>query len=211
MKPGFAVLLAVFAAAACGRPPGKSAGAEKPAEAPPAAPAPQVASESDAGTRLELARALRNGGRMEEAEAEFRKVLASDPGSVEARLDLAQLLVWKKGLEEARGLLAGIGEAEGGARLRAIRADMAVAEGSLEEAAALLEKVVEENPEDDRSRFQWAQVLSWLKRYEASLKEYEILVERRPGDLQLRRHFAQVLGWAGQHERSAEEFRKTLP
>ena len=55
-----------------------------------------------------------------------------------------------------------------------------------------------------------AEMLSWQKKYDASLAEYRKILKALPDDTQVRRRYAFVLIWAGKHSEAASELKKTL-
>ncbi|RCK80449.1 MAG: hypothetical protein OZSIB_3195 [Candidatus Ozemobacter sibiricus] len=55
-----------------------------------------------------------------------------------------------------------------------------------------------------------ADVLSWLKQYDASIAEFRRILEARPDDVQVRRKLANVLIWADRKAEAAEELRRSL-
>ncbi len=69
---------------------------------------------------------------------------------------------------------------------------------------------LEKHPEDCKARLNLAEILSWIKKYDASLVEYETILKALPEDVQVRRKYAFVLIWAGRYPEAAEELRKTL-
>lgn len=87
------------------------------------------------------------------------------------------------------------------------RARELIAEERRTEAIPLLEAELRERPENHEARALLARVLSWERRYDASLAEYRILLERRGGDALTRASYARVLAWSGRHEDAIREFR----
>lgn len=164
----------------------------------------------NATARLELARTLRDDGQLAEAATEYRRLLAADPKQTGAALELAEILIWQKQLDEAARLLAAIPDDQLGADGHRAVAELAVQQNDFAKAAEHFAKAVALKPDDDRTRFAYAQALTWLKKYDAALEQFAILLEHRPDDVQLRRHYAQVLGWAGKRQAAIEQWRKSL-
>lgn len=164
----------------------------------------------DATARLEMARVLRDGGKLAEAINEYQKVLETDPDNTEAANDLAQALVWSEKADEAAKVLANIPADKLTKTGLDAAIDLDIREGKGEEAEKKLRALLKETPEDDRTLLRLAEVLSWSKQYNESLEIFTGLVERYPDDVQLRRKYAQVLGWAGKPEAAAEQWKTSL-
>jgi len=91
---------------------------------------------------------------------------------------------------------------------RVARADAFLAEASTyDDAIALYETYLQEQPEDDAVRVRLARVLSWSGALDESVAHYEAL--REPTiDTEVER--AEVLSWAGRYRESEATFRKIL-
>jgi tetratricopeptide (TPR) repeat protein len=68
-------------------------------------------------------------------------------------------------------------------------------------------KVGEEIP-DWQARLELARVLSYAKRYDESLAQYEKVLAEKPGLLTAEIEIAQVLAWSGKKEKAYEQFKK---
>jgi thioredoxin-like negative regulator of GroEL len=163
----------------------------------------------DSTARLEMARVLRDGGKLAEAEAAYRQVLESKPKDVAAAQELVEVLVWAKKNSEAEAILVAIPEEEWTPTGLSAAADLDIQAGRFEIAEARLRKLQNQAP-SDASALRLASVLSWRKAYPESLELFQALVEKNPSDVQLRRKYAQVLGWAGQQEQAAEQWKLSL-
>ena len=61
-----------------------------------------------------------------------------------------------------------------------------------------------------KTRLKLAEMLSWAKKYDESIAEYNTILNVIPGDVQVRRKYAFTLIWAGKHNEAAIELKKTL-
>jgi len=165
---------------------------------------------TDATARLELARTLRDDGQLAQAADEYRKLLPADQKQTGAAIELAEILVWQKQLDDATRQLAAIPDDQLGTDGHRTLGELAVQQSAFAKAAEHFAKAVALRPDDDRTRFAYAEALTWLKKYDDALEQFAILLEHKPNDVQLRRHYAQVLGWAGKRQAAIEQWRKSL-
>ncbi|MDD3310771.1 tetratricopeptide repeat protein [Pseudodesulfovibrio sp.] len=187
------------------------AGPPAPAGQDATPPAPVPAQDiSEAQARLELADLLAGTGRFGEAEGQYRKVLAAQPGNAAARLGLARVLAWTGRGGEAAGIFAGLPGDRLTADDRMLLADYHIGRKEYPKAAAQLETVLAQRPEADDARLKLAQVLSWDGKLKESVDQYERILKRHPDDVQVRRKYAQVLSWAGRNEDAIRELKRTL-
>jgi len=161
--------------------------------------------------RWELARCLTILKRYDEAIVDYRLVVDAKPDLHEARLELAQVLVWHDRKTEASGLLEEIKTDSLTVGDIALLADIHKILEQYDLAAPLYRAVLDAKPDDHQTRLKLAEMLSWQKKYEESLSEYRTLLEALPQDTQVRRKYAMVLIWAGKHEEAIPELRQTLP
>ena len=61
-----------------------------------------------------------------------------------------------------------------------------------------------------KARLKLADALSWRKRLDESLAEYEKVLAAAPDDQQVRRRYARVLSWAGRNDDAIRELKKSL-
>ncbi len=188
----------------------------QPAASPPVShtPQPDLAAIGedipDWQARWELARLLSYVKRYDESLAQYRKLLQEKPNLQEARIEMASVLSWTGRVDEALALLHKIPQQGLNRNGRLALADIFIAGRDYPAAEALLWEELQASPDDDPSRLKLAEILSWSKRYDDSLKEYAILLKHQPDDQQLRRKYAYVLIWAGKREQAVDELRKSL-
>ena len=160
--------------------------------------------------RLELARLLSDSGQHAEAADEYRRVLQAHPDLAPARAGLARSLFWSGHPKEA---LAEINQVPSDALtpddLR-MRAELLLAAERPAEAVDALRAYLERRPDDLEARLKLADALSWTKRLDESLAQYERILTARPDDQQVRRAYARVLTWAGRNDDAIRELRKSL-
>lgn len=166
---------------------------------------------SDWQARWELARALSYVGRLPEAVAEYRQLLASRTNLFEARLELAHVLFWNGEPDAALVELDLVPADKRDAKARLLAADLYVAGKRFEEAEPLYREWLAAHPDDRDVRLKFADLLSWQKKYDQSLAEFETMLKATPDDVQVRRKYATVLTWVGRHEDAAAQLKKTLP
>ena len=180
-----------------------------------AAPAPPAAGQMpetipDWQARLELARLLSYLKKYDESVAEYSKVLKEKPDSVEARMELGQVLFWSGKPDEALQALEQVPPDKLNDQARSVLADLYRAQKKYGQAEALYRAYLQRHPEDWGMRLKLADLLSWNKQYRESLAQYEIILKARPDDQQVRRKYALVLSWAGRKTEAIKELRKTL-
>lgn len=165
---------------------------------------------NDQTARWELARVLGADRRTQEAIAQYRALLAENPGLLEAKVELAVLLASLTETAEARRLLESIPTADRSPAAWAMLASILETDGDFSGAAEIYRQLLRQKPDDANLRFRLAQVLSWQKKYPEAITEYEALVRQRPEDIQLLRHYARVLGWAGRNREAIAIWQRTL-
>jgi len=188
-------------------------GLAAPAQAQPdAAPKAPVSGQDipEWQARLELADLLAGTGRFGEAEAQYRKVLAEQPGNVAANQGLARVLAWTGRNGEAEAIFAKLPGKNLTPDDRMLLADYHIGRKEYAKAAAQLETILADRPDADDARLRLAQVLSWDGRFKESIGQYEQVLKRHPDDVQVRRKYAQVLSWAGRNEDAIRELKRTL-
>jgi tetratricopeptide (TPR) repeat protein len=171
----------------------------------PKVPTSSVAAISDDEARVELARVLSWQKNYDESLAQYRKADAA------LRAEYGQVLGWAGRREEAVASLSSVPADSLSPAAAVLLADLTLGDNKFAEAAKLYRQALVAAPDDLPTRFKLARVLSWQKRYDEALAEFDLLLEAAPEDVQVRRHRAQVLGWAGRVEESAAEWRRTLP
>ena len=177
----------------------------------PKVPTSSVAAISDDEARVELARVLSWQKRYDESLAEYRKALESRPADAALRAEYGQVLGWAGKREEAVATLSSVPVASLSPSAAVLLADLTLGDNKFAEATELYRHALASAPDDQPTRFKLARVLSWQKRYDESLAEFDLILKAAPADVQVRRHRAQVLGWDGRVEESAAEWRRTLP
>ena len=141
-------------------------------------------------------------GRMEDAEAGYRRALARDPLDFMAHRGLNQLL-WKRGRSD---LLQSYDDA---ARLHPKMPAIFVEKGRLllmyerpEEALDSFRLALEAAPDDERAREGHAAALARLGRYGESIAEFESVIVRRPQSVEVRCGLAECLLRANETEKA---------
>ena len=180
--------------------------------APTGATAPSPARDdiADWQVRLELAKLLTESGRHAEAAEQYRRVLQDRPNEPQVRAKLARALFWSGKRDEAAAELARTPASALSAEDRLLQAEIHLAAGRHEQAIDALRAYLALRPADLKARLKLADVLSWRKRLDESLAEYEKVLAAAPDDRQVRRRYARVLTWAGRNADAISELRKSL-
>jgi tetratricopeptide (TPR) repeat protein len=76
-----------------------------------------------------------------------------------------------------------------------------------DEAARVLRKVIELNPENDDAQSLLARVLAWGRKFDQSIAEYQKILRAHPDNNFERAGYARVLAWSGRTEESVAQFR----
>lgn len=198
-----AVCLATSGLAAQG-PGGPSAVVKVPMDAQPSGDIP------DWQARLELARLLSYVKRYGESLEEYRKVVAEKPDLIEAKAELARVLMWSGKAEEAKAILDTLAPDKLSGDDKLLLADLFAMRKEYGKAESLYRELLQTSPDNQAIQLRLAELLSWTKRYAESLKIYEQLVVALPNDVQIRRRYAQTLSWAGKTQDAIREFRRSL-
>ena len=74
----------------------------------------------------------------------------------------------------------------------------------------MLRDHLDREPSDREARSLLARVLSWNRRFDESISEYERVLADDPGRASDRAGYAHVLLWSGRTEQSLEEFRRAV-
>jgi tetratricopeptide (TPR) repeat protein len=165
---------------------------------------------SDWQVRLELARLLSYVKRYDESLIEYGKVLAEKPEMVEAKAEMARVLMWSGKADEAKSILDAIEPDQLSGEDRLLQADLFAMRKEYSKAEYIYRELLQNSPEDQTIQLRLAEVLSWTKRYAESIELYEKLVVSFPNDVQIRRRYAQTLSWSGKTQDAIREFRRSL-
>lgn len=151
--------------------------AERPVRTPPASPEPTAA------TLLRRGQADLGRGDRGAAEQRFRQALDLTPGQVEARAELAGLLIASGRHGEAQALLeAGLALAPGQPTLARLRARLLLEAGDLDAAAELLQATRPGLAEAPDHYALLAATEQRRGRHAAAAQLYRQLLEHRPGE-----------------------------
>jgi thioredoxin-like negative regulator of GroEL len=165
---------------------------------------------SDTAARLELAKVLTYDKKYAEAMEVYRQMLATEPGNLEAKIGLSEVLYWTGNSEAAAAMLKGVPEDKLDDKGKLMLADLFVAKKDYEPAIRIFSTYLDRKPDDWAVRLKLADVQSWTKRYPEAIASYEAILKARPHDRQVRRKYGMVLSWAGQNEKAAEQLRQSL-
>lgn len=160
--------------------------------------------------RLEYAKLLTNLKRYDESLIQYHKLLDEKPGSIEIRLDIAQVLYYQGKPKEALELLEKIPPKHMNDKTLLMMAEIYVSIKEYAKGESILREELKKMPDNNWIKFKLAELLSWQKRYPESIQLYEQIVNSAPEDIQVRRKYAMVLMWMGEESKAAEELEKTL-
>jgi thioredoxin-like negative regulator of GroEL len=165
---------------------------------------------SDTAARLELAKVLTYDKKYAEATEVYRQMLATEPGNLDAKIGLSEVLYWTGNSEAAAAILKGVPEDKLDDKGKLMLADLFVAKKDYEPAIRIFSTYLDRKPDEWAVRLKLADVQSWTKRYPEAIASYEAILKARPHDRQVRRKYGMVLSWAGQNEKAAEQLRQSL-
>jgi putative thioredoxin len=155
---------------------------------------------------------LEAAGKAEEAKAAYQAILADNPNHAKALLGLGRLAMNAGDTEEARNYLDQISivddERKEAERLLA-RLDLQA--GGAQNEAALREQI-KANPENLEARFQLAQALAGVEKYEAALVEFLAIVraDRKFKDDGARKAMVQIFEVLGSDDPLTDKYRSEL-
>lgn len=149
-------------------------------------------------------------GRLEEAEAAFRRALGSSPGNAALRVDLARVLERQGRFDDAlRTLQEGLGR---DGRNPALHSQVGVvyrAKNQNEEAAAAFRQAAELVPADAAAQFGLAESLVALQRFDEAGPVVEKAASLAPADPRAASLRAAVLGAGGKTTEALELYRQS--
>ncbi len=179
-----------------------------------ASSAPIISAEeiSEEAARLELSRVLRRDDRLQEAAAEYQRLIAAHPQRADLRVELGEIYLAIDDVNAANDVLKPLNFEQLDERGRRLVVNVARQRKDFAAAATALREWLEDARDEVKNglRRDLAGVLVAGDRFDEAAVEYESLVEADPTDVQLRRRFAQTLGWAGRDEEAATQWRASL-
>jgi protein O-GlcNAc transferase len=132
---------------------------------------------------LQQAVQLHRLGRLAEAEAGYRSVLAREPHHFDALHWLGLLKMQQGQLNEARDLVsAAVNQNTQSTEAQSNLGSILAALGRHDEALACFDRVLACNPRDVGARYNRAIILAQLSRFEQALADYDQVVATRPDD-----------------------------
>jgi len=150
--------------------------------------------------------------RLKGGEAALRKALELDARNDAARLDLAELLIAGKRIDEAEALLAEVqANADLDARREALTAAAGFARGGGADEKALLARLAA-NPDDLETRLALAALRAGARRYREAMEELLAIVRKDKTwrDGEARRQLVNLFNLAGDQPELVMEFRRKL-
>lgn len=147
-------------------------------------------------------------GRVEQAEACYRKILKVDPTSSEAR-EMLRALEAKPGTEQGFISSAGLTFADNSEALNN-RAISYLAEGKTQLAIDSLRRVAELRPESAQAHHHLGEAHERIGNFQAAADSYRRAVALQPDSPELHCHLARVLYQSGALEQAAEMYQRAL-
>jgi putative thioredoxin len=168
-----------------------------------------------APSEIERARAaeLREAGDLSGAAEALCKTIDLDPANDPARLDLAELLIESKCVDEAEAVLAAVqSNVELDERLATLRAALAFARTAGSASEAELKAKLAMNPADHEARFALASLYAGSKRYREALDELLEIVHRARNwkDGEARKQILAIFKLAESQPELVSEYRRRL-
>jgi putative thioredoxin len=166
-------------------------------------------------SEIEQARAaeLREAGDLAGAVEALRKAINLDPANDPTRLDLAELLIELKRVDEAEAVLAAVQpNVELDERLATLRAALAFARSAGSASEAELNAKLATNPADLEVRFTLASLYAGSKRYREALDELLEIVRRDRNwkDGEARKQILAIFNLAEKQPDLVSEYRRKL-
>lgn len=166
-------------------------------------------------SEIERARAadLREAGDLVQAVEALRKAIDLDPANDPARLDLAELLIELKRVDEAEAALAAVqSNTDWDERLASLRSAVAFARSVGSSSEAELKAKLATNLADHESRFALASVYAGSKRYREALDELLEIVRRDRNwkDGEARKQILAIFNLAEKQPELVSEYRRKL-
>lgn len=168
---------------------------------------------SPAETERAAAAKLRAAGDLAAAVAALQKALNLDPANALVRLDLAELLIELKRVNEADAVLEVLKpDIDIDARLATLRAALAFARTAGSASEAELKTKLAENPADHDTRFTLAGMYAGTKRFREALDELLEIVRRDRNwrDGEARKQIVAIFNLAENHPELVSEYRRKL-
>ena len=72
------------------------------------------------------------------------------------------------------------------------------------------EQLLQQRPNENNIKLQYAEILSWAKHYRASIDLYNKILKANPNDLAAQLGRAEVLSWDGQYDTAIAAYRNIL-
>ncbi|MDP1835555.1 MAG: tetratricopeptide repeat protein [Chlamydiales bacterium] len=161
-------------------------------------------------TRLELARVLSYQKKYPEAMQQYELVLEQKPDRPDIQLELAEIMAYDNRTKESLELLNKLAPELTGDQNRLKVANLYATLKQFAIAQPLYISHLNKFPNDLTTRYHYAEMLTWEKKYDDAAKQYKLLLAKRPSDTQLRRKYALVLIWKGDTNKGKRQLERTL-
>jgi len=160
--------------------------------------------------RWELARILSYLKKYDESVIEYKKLIKDKPELYEAKVEMANVLLWSGDEKGSIFLLNDIPLDKLNDDGKLLIADIYAMQKKYDKAESMYREYLGDYPDKYNVRVKLAEILSWAGDLEGSIIEYEKVLKVKPDDVQVRRKYAFVLIWSSRHSEAAAELRKTL-
>lgn len=173
-----------------------------------------VSTVNDPQSALRLADATRDAGDYAGATALYQRILKSNPGAIDARLSLAETLIYQRDLDAARaqvGQVLAIDPQNVQAKVLtatiALRADTP---SSREAAASQAQAILATDPNNSDARVIVGEVLTSRQQFAAAVSQFQGAVQADPTNLEARLGLARSLNYSRDAEGAITQYRELI-
>ena len=173
-----------------------------------------VATVADPVSALRLADATRDAGDYSSATSLYNRILTSQPGNIQARLNLAETLIFQRDLAGAQAQVQQVlkldpsnVEAKVLTATISLRADTPTAR---DEASRQATAILANDPTNAAARVIVAEVLTSRQRFSDAVSQFRSAVQSEPNNLEARLGLARNLYYSRDIEGSIAEYRELL-
>lgn len=160
--------------------------------------------------RLQYARTLTFALKIDEAEVQYKKLIANKKDFIQAQIDLFNLYLEIKKDKEALALLKTIPITKLDSLSVKLAAELASEKHQFAEAGEFYEIYLRRHPLDLNARLNLATIYCFLGDPDKAEKEYLFLLKKRPNDIQLRRNYGFFLIKQRKYQQAVKELKQTL-
>lgn len=168
------------------------------------------AGENEGEIRALLAEAYIADGDYESAIEEYREVLKNDPGNIEARAALADILSWNKKYNEALALYDEILKDNEAPEIRLQKARVLGWAREYDKSLKEYQRILDNNYSEAVEVEMRAKRAYWNNRVKRAIKYYKELIEKDPKNVEAMFDLSQVYSYQSMWREAIEEYKRIL-